>query len=479
MALQRLYALHRIAGYSPLPYLQSLSSRKLLHTCAPTHNSTRSRWDLDNDAISDETTSAHNTENRADVKDDAVRSLESIFDLLDFPGKNSPTTTGSRQSSREKHLRDKKSVDWSRNTDSDDVSFDDLLSTISQSDNRDGERNKKTPKPRFKNYTEKSTDGLDDMFMAMDQENFRGPSRRPQHNPPNHSDDPEDPMQEFERILADMADNETKAYKQSRPAPLFWDEDAINKEHGSTSSFIADLGPKSLFERGPHASAFSAGKLQGDENTISEIAARVQRISRQAQKTKPHRQIFEGGVNAESREQSKVDRKLEQNQLSKLTSCRSVVSLSEFVISDLFSRKASATKGLQKARPSATVFTEVVKMAREYNVPSIALYVYNHCCTHLGLADRLRVLDGAMYSELLATVWQQQRDISTVLLLIRDIVMMGVSGGRELERQIGMISVDLRKDYNMVDISNHVLALKKKIASGRRINRSPKSTDFH
>ncbi|KAJ2800923.1 hypothetical protein H4R20_003874 [Coemansia guatemalensis] len=471
--------MYRLASYSSLHYLRRLDSRKLLHTCSLAHNSIGSRRDPDRDSIPEGASAAHSAEDGTNAKDDAVRSLESIFDLLDFPEKSSSAMSGSRQPPRERNSRDKKNVNWSRNADSEDVSFDDLLSTISQSGSRDGERNKQTPKARFDSYIEKSNDGLDDMFLSMDEESFRGSSGKRQRIPPSHNADPEDPMQEFERILADMADNETKAYKQSRPAPLFWDEDAINKEHGGTSSFIADLGPKSLFERGPRASAFSAGKLQGDENTISEIAARVQRISRKAQKSKDQRQSLEGGVNAESREQSKADRKLERNQLSKLTSCRSVVTLSEFVINDLFSRKASATKGLQKARPSAAVYTEVVKIAREYNAPSIALYVYNHCCTRLGLADRLRVLDGAMYSELLATVWQQQRDISTVLLLIRDIVMMGVSGGRELERQIGMISVDLRKDYNMEDIANHVLALKKKIASGRRINKAPKATDFH
>ncbi|PIA16335.1 hypothetical protein COEREDRAFT_97513 [Coemansia reversa NRRL 1564] len=403
VTLRGAYAKYRVASCPLLPYLQHLDGRKLLHTCVPAHNSAGGRRDLESDLISEEVSSTRNGEEKTDAKDDAVRSLESIFDLLDFPEKGSSTMTGSRQPPREGHSRDNRAMDWDRNADSNNVSFDDLLSTISQSGNRGSERSKKPSKARFDNYTKKSDDGLDAMFSAMDEDGFRGSSERRQRSPSNQSGDPEDPMQEFERILADMADNETQAYKQSRPAPLFWDEDAINKEHGSTSSFIADLGPKSLFERGPRASAFSAGKLQGDENTISEVAARVQRISRKAQKSKERKQSHEDGVTAESREQSKADRKLERIQLSKLTSCRSVVTLSEFVINDLFSRKASAAKGLQKARPSSAVYTEVVKMAREYNAPSLALYVYNHCCTRLGLADRLRVLDGAMYSELLAT----------------------------------------------------------------------------
>ncbi|KAJ2710385.1 hypothetical protein H4R19_003771 [Coemansia spiralis] len=306
---------------------------------------------------------------------------------------------------------------------------------------------------------------MDDLFSAIDQNSKLG--RRPDGGAgrPTHrasepsSDDSGDPMLEFERILADLASSDTKAYKPDKPAPLFWDEDAIDKEYGESGRFAKSLGPKLLFESGPHASAHSGGRLTGDQDKISAIAARVQRISRDAKRRGDKATATPGHARA----QQKQDRDLEHNLLSKLASCRSVPQLSDFVFNDLISRGAIEAKGMATARPSAAVYAEVMRMAREMQVPSVAYFVYKNCHTHMWLADRLRVLNHEVYAELLATAWQGQRDISMVFLVMQNIVAAGTISSRSLDRQIDQIATDLRMTYNMPAAADNILALKAKI----------------
>ncbi|KAJ2856245.1 hypothetical protein J3B02_001715 [Coemansia erecta] len=88
-----------------------------------------------------------------------------------------------------------------------------------------------------------------------------------------------DPMDEFEKILKDLADEDTEVFRSDNPAPFFWDKAASKslstKGKGSKDDYLDNLNPDTLFEDGPRASAFSAEKLAGDPNRISKIAARI------------------------------------------------------------------------------------------------------------------------------------------------------------------------------------------------------------
>ncbi|KAJ2803698.1 hypothetical protein H4R21_001932 [Coemansia helicoidea] len=363
------------------------------------------------------------------MADDELQSLESIMELLDSADQKKPAGRTDPAPLRLNRHRDEGSAD------DDPTSLGDLLSAIEQNSDLGHRRQNGTRRPAG------------------------GAERSARNASPSSGDDASDPMLEFERILADLASSDTQAYRSDKPAPLFWDEDAINKEYGESGRFAKNLGPKLLFEEGPRASAHSAGRLTGDQDKVSAIAARIQRISRDSKQ--------KGGQGAagpaHARRQQKLDQELEHNLLSRLASCRSVPVLSNFVYTDLLSRKITVAKGMASARPSATVFAEVMRKARELQAPSVAYYVYKHCCTRLGLVDRLRVLNHEVYAEILATAWQGPRDISMVFLIMQNIVAAGTLGGRSLERQIDQIASDLRATYNMPAAAENILALKAKI----------------
>ncbi|KAJ2309730.1 hypothetical protein IWW52_005608 [Coemansia sp. RSA 2704] len=402
----------------------------------------------------------------ASGSDEDMQSLESLFDMFDSADNARPDSTA-----KTPPLKDQvSSKAHDRTSDSADINFDDLLSVISQnrSIDRDAPNSAISTKvPRFKPAKARKLD-LDDDDLEIDdlsatdepiQQKNAAFNRRA---PANHNQR-DDPMQEFERILADMAGSGTEAYKASKPAPLFWDEKDVSQSQGKDASFLDELNPQSLFENEHRISAYSAGKLVGDPSQISQLAKRVQQLSQKAQEHDHGPEPIQGR-RQRTTDPAKLDRELEQNQLSALTSCRSVPALSKFVFMDLLSRKASATKGLATARPSPTVYAETVRRARELKAPSIGFYLYGHCRTRMGLADRLRVLNHEMYSELLITAWRSKSDISAVLLIIQDVIAMGVVGRLDMERQIDQIAVELRKVFNMPNIADLVLSLKSKIA---------------
>ncbi|KAJ1727594.1 hypothetical protein LPJ61_004488 [Coemansia biformis] len=375
--------------------------------------------------------------NEPDTVDEDLRSLESILELLDSPDEARPAksvdgTPPLRQSRR----RHEPAGDDGRGADGPDTTMDDLFSAIDE--NR-----------RFGGRPQKG--GGRRAGSAGDWR--KGPDA------PDSGGGDTDPMLEFERILADLAKNDTKAYTPDKPAPLFWDEDTIDGEFGSGGRFANKLSPRMLFESGPRASAYSAGRLVGDPDKVSDIAARLRRISRDTNQHDGRSGRGAGYVQGQQRQ----NRELEQNLLSRLALCRSVPALSSFVFADLISRSATVAKGMAAAQPSSAVYAEVIRKARELQAPSIALYVFNYCCTRMRLADRLRVLNHEVCSELLATAWHGQRDISLVFLVMQNTVATGISSGRGLDRQIDQIAADLRMSYNMPEAASNVLSLKSKI----------------
>ncbi|KAJ2645549.1 hypothetical protein GGH99_008237, partial [Coemansia sp. RSA 1285] len=85
-------------------------------------------------------------------------------------------------------------------------------------------------------------------------------------------------MDEFERILSDMATKKEKVYKDGsqRPPPLFMQNMGIDR---SGQKFLSELGPDTLFQRGPRASAYSANRLAGDMAMASPMAIRMSRLT--------------------------------------------------------------------------------------------------------------------------------------------------------------------------------------------------------
>ncbi|KAJ2499128.1 hypothetical protein GGH96_003788 [Coemansia sp. RSA 1972] len=407
--------------------------------------------------------------------DEAIDSLESIFDMVDSLDKAKPAIP-----SLKSQLSTPNSSNAEDQTDSSQtLNFDDLFSAISQNRNINQTTQSTTPKiPRFEPTTEpKDYDetSIDDMFLDMDNEFAAKSSTSKSHISKYGGSD--DPMQEFERILADMAGSDTKAYQATKPAPLFWNEDEIKKSEGSRNGFLDDLSPQSLFEGGYRASAFSAGRLVGDTTQISSLALRIQRISEDT-RHKESRSDAKHRRKQDLSKASKMDQDLERNLLSALGFCRSVPQLSKFVFMTLLSPKSNANKGMHDARPSPVVYAEVVRISRELKAPSIGMFLYNHCRTGMRLADRLRVLNYEMYSELLTTAWRCNSDISAVLLIMQDVIAMGVIGRRDMERQTDQIIVELRKVYKMPNIADLVLSLKDKITFNTNSTYSVNKTAF-
>ncbi|KAJ2846612.1 hypothetical protein IWW36_004269 [Coemansia brasiliensis] len=355
--------------------------------------------------------------------------------------------------------------------------FSEIFSVVSQNYSRDeklqGTRTKETM-PRFEAFDANESDlkdadmEIDDFISSIGKNDIATPVRPRDHGNTGSSDANEDVMNEFERILADMAGSDTEAYKSAKPAPLFWSESEINKSRSSEPSFLDKLSPESLFKGGLRSSAFSAGKLVGDPNQISTLAKRVQELSRLQKKKATKSKPSQEANNLVAGNSLEDDQRLERAQLGALATCFSVPDLSKFVFNDLISRRASIRKGLIQARPSPVVYAEVIRISRELKAPSIGLYLYDYCRTRMKLYDRLRVLNSQVYSELLTLVWRCKRDISAVLLIMQDIIAMGIIGGRDMERQIDQIVVELTKMYNMPNIADLVGSLRKKITFSSR-----------
>ncbi|KAJ1792863.1 hypothetical protein LPJ67_001436 [Coemansia sp. RSA 1938] len=478
MNIGRLVALQRrrlTAASSVRTRLQLRMRNCMIHTSAvtriPDHNDDGSQHQ--NGSESKEARVSNDGKPKS--TDEAIDSLESIFEMVDSKDKAKPAIP-----SLKSQLSTPNSSNAEDTTDSSQtLNFDDLFSAISQNRSINQTTQSTTPKiPRFepttkpKDYDETS---IDDMFLDTDNEFAAKSSTGKSHISQYGGSD--DPMQEFERILADMAGSDTKAYQATKPAPLFWNEDEIKKSEGSRNGFLDDLSPQSLFEGGYKASAFSAGRLVGDTTQISSLALRIQRISEDT-RHKESRSDAKHKRKQDLTKASKMDQDLERNLLSALGFCRSVPQLSKFVFMTLLSPKSNANKGMHDARPSPVVYAEVVRISRELKAPSIGMFLYNHCRTGMRLADRLRVLNYEMYSELLTTAWRCNSDISAVLLIMQDVIAMGVIGRRDMERQIDQIIVELRKVYKMPNIADLVLSLKDKITFNTNSTYSVNKTAF-
>ncbi|KAJ1723157.1 hypothetical protein LPJ53_002469 [Coemansia erecta] len=358
------------------------------------------------------------------TESDGLSSLDDIFKMLDLPDFDSSTSISSKL-----------------NTNSD-----------TSKDGIDGNSSK----------------GIDDLFMAMDKNKSMHGTKA--DSKPSDSD----PMSEFERILADLADNDTEVFNRGHRAPLFWDSESRknpkynrpSKDDDGEDDFLKELTPESLFKKGPRASAFSAGKLESDPQNISSMAARIMESTKLAKNKSDHQQSQQQPL-----KRAKISMKrdppgfkeMEQNQLGKLSMCRSVTALSTFVYEDLLSHKRPTRGESAPPRPSPLVYADAIRVARELREPQIALFIYNFCHTHMNLTDRLRILDSPVYEELLATTWNSMRDISAVMRILQDAIAMGVVANSQLERQIDQIIIELQKLYHMQDIANQLIALKRKI----------------
>ncbi|KAJ2057232.1 hypothetical protein GGI17_005766 [Coemansia sp. S146] len=309
--------------------------------------------------------------------------------------------------------------------------------------------------------------GIDDLLSAIDSNAAScGSSGRQADRADNKRQrDKSDPMAEFERILSDLAANDTEVYKRNRPAPHFWDEGSGSGEGvegGRRAKFIDDLEPESLFEPGPRSSVFSAGSLTSDPRRISVTASRVLRLSAEAKRAQDHQAASRNGEVSKMAggQQTRREMDIEQGQLSRLAQCQSVSALSSFIYSQLI-----ATKATSGVRPSPLVFTESIRVARELQSPHTAYFIYNYCRTRLSLIDKLNVLNVSFYEELLTTAWTSLRDISAVVSIIQDAISLGVICDDRLDAQIGLIIIELHKIYDLPGTANQISELRSKMSA--------------
>ncbi|KAJ2906519.1 hypothetical protein GGI21_004031, partial [Coemansia aciculifera] len=250
--------------------------------------------------------SASDAPKPADKKEDTVNTLDlgAIFDMLDLPKGRGGSSSQPSPLLNKASAEDKKQKEADYDEDS---SLADLLSAIDNNPvSRDAMRRQSA-----------TTDN------SMRQER-RGGNKA-------------DPMAEFERILSDLAANDTEVYKRNRPAPRFWDETGDRDSgggEGRRAKFIDDLNPESLFEPGPRASAFSAGSLTGDKRRISETAMRVLQLNAEAKRAQNSQPGAAGG-RMKQQLQSRKEMDIEQAQLSRLSQCQSSAALSSFIYSQL------------------------------------------------------------------------------------------------------------------------------------------------
>ncbi|KAJ1955928.1 hypothetical protein EC988_001611 [Linderina pennispora] len=338
--------------------------------------------------------------------------------------------------------------------------------------------------PRASRKAEPTTDDfdLDDIFKLIDANSAatdrlvtnqsRSPAKAPQS--PKHGEDRYDPMAEFERILSDLASDDTEVYKRSRPAPGFWDESSGQLSRAQDSKINETLDPEGLFKEGPLASLFSARKLTSNPSAISPLAKRIQKADRIAKEQgllQTSGKIGQATTTAAALapvDANKEDQD-EQILLARLAQCQTVSALAAFVTSALGRQGPAATADATAAspelhtRPSAAVVAEAIRLAREMQAPPMAYYIYNLCRTQLDLIDKLRVLDSRVYEEMLLTAWATRRDISAVMFVMQDLVGMGVTGQGGLRRQISTVVKDLHDIYLMPEEASRIEALKHKI----------------
>ncbi|KAJ2718891.1 hypothetical protein GGI07_005538 [Coemansia sp. Benny D115] len=284
-----------------------------------------------------------------------------------------------------------------------------------------------------------------------------------------------DPMNEFERILSDLAIENAEVYKSARPAPLFWDENQNNKRGGQRgkdgksddiSSLLDGLSSDTLFEEGPRSSAYSAGVLEADPGKVSSLANRIKENASTIQYVEDATaaQTLKKDKNKQGQNKSRF-REIEQIHLSQLSVCHSVAGLSKFIhrmFSDI-RKPAVGHDSSQRLRPSPMVFNEIIRVSRELKEPQIAFYMYNYCRIHMDLIDKLNILDSKFYEELIATTWSLLRDTSALTFILQDAVALGVIGKAGLIQQVEQIITDLKILYNLSDLANHFVALKNKL----------------
>ncbi|KAI8325526.1 hypothetical protein GQ54DRAFT_202828 [Martensiomyces pterosporus] len=441
----RIHTLEMIAARRTSAALRRAGAWSASHSTRQTHKVTRrplhvlasvraenkgdSHLDPNNETAKDQSAKAKDQN-----EDDAV-DLDSIFDMLQLPGQRASHAAPPSQPTDGANEQPTKPLSEKLRSEADSI------------------------------YEEDDTD-LDDLFRMFDAK----PSapEQPAHNaksPATHHQD-HDPMRAFERILSDLAAENTQVYKKDRPAPRFWDDDNGQAARKQDRKLKKALDPEELFKKGPRTSAFSAGKLASDPSRISSLAARIQKADRVAEKASTSAGPAPGASRAPGQRMAPLlsrDAESEQIQLSRLAQCQSLAALTKFVDSYLPADRLAGEKAEPAARPSPLVVAEVIKLAREFQEPYFAYYVYSYCRTELGLADKLRVLDAGVYQELLLTAWSSRRDFSAVTSLLRDAISVGITANTGLGKQIDKIVMDLHKEHNLPELAHRISDLKTKI----------------
>ncbi|KAI9503407.1 hypothetical protein GGI25_001838 [Coemansia spiralis] len=412
---------------------------------------------------------ARNSDNEEDTID-----LDSIFKLLETPpqkDQNRPSDTAGKP--RKDKLAADCQLSSSKNTKDgeDDLDIDDFFKSFTNEKKPQADKPKASYQPRNSKGVKDDEDELDidDFFKSITSDNTDQVSKLEQPSKHDSLDDydVDDPMKEFERILSDMAAKNEPVYKKDRPAPLFWE----NRSNAKSDNFLKQLSPELLFECGPRSSAFSAGKLVGDSAQISPLAARIRKQSgihkedklpiknKAGAKTRRGITEFAGG------KVDKRDMELEQRLLNRLANCTSVPKLTNFVISEIEGDNIAKVKGIVDALPSPVVYAELIRKARELQVPEIAFYVYNRCRNTLDVINKLRVMNADVYEELLTTAWATQQDFTAAAFIIQDAISMGVNVSSRMMRYIDQIIVELEKVYGMPTLANKFTVLKGKANS--------------
>ncbi|KAJ2662681.1 hypothetical protein IWW48_001739 [Coemansia sp. RSA 1200] len=299
------------------------------------------------------------------------------------------------------------------------------------------------------------------------------------NNSGSHADD-SNVMDEFERILSDMATKKEKVYKDGsqRPPPLFMQNMGID---GSGQKFLSELGPDTLFQRGPRASAYSANRLAGDMTMASPMAIRMSKLTASDGVLAPENTAANNNSNSRSNaiqtkrgptrtasmhaRLSRRDSELEQALLGRLANCTSVVRLSSFVYDEVERNSSANIRGIRIALSSPAVFAELIRKSRELGAPLIGLYAYRHCHATMDIANKTRVLSPDVYEELLMTTWGAMRDSLAAASVLRDAIVVGTVPNPSLLRCIDRLVLELRTSYNMGSVALQFEKLRKDLVS--------------
>ncbi|KAJ1726982.1 hypothetical protein LPJ72_006139 [Coemansia sp. Benny D160-2] len=296
-------------------------------------------------------------------------------------------------------------------------------------------------------------------------------------------------MDEFERILSDMATKKEKVYKggSQRPPPLFMQNMGIDR---SGQKFLSELGPDTLFQRGPRASAYSANRLAGDMAMASPMAIRMSRLTASDGVLAPENTTADNNNNNNNNRNSSSDRttamptrrgptrpasmharlsrrdsELEQALLGRLANCTSVVRLSSFVYDEIERNASASMRGIQIALASPAVFAELIRRSRELGAPLVGLYAYRHCHATMDIANKTRVLSPDVYEELLITTWGAMRDSLAAASVLRDAIAVGTVPNPSLLRCIDRLVLELHSSYNMDSVARQFEKLRKDLVS--------------